>query len=163
VRRRFLQLRWRDAVTPIRPPWSVESDRFERLCTRCDACVSACPSGILMRGSGGFPEVRFGGSECTFCARCVDACEPHALDRTVAPVWQVEARIGSSCLAMNRVVCRTCGEQCESEAIRFRLAPGGIATPLLDTARCNGCGRCAATCPARAIAMIAAPHEEPAA
>lgn len=61
--------------------------------------------------------------------------------------------IGPACLALNGVVCRVCAEHCESHAIRFRLAPGGVAVPLLRAERCDGCGACVKVCPASAIAL----------
>jgi len=63
--------------------------------------------------------------------------------------------IGPSCLALNRVVCRSCAEHCERHAIRFRLAPGGIAVPVLRIERCDGCGACIPVCPTSAISMRA--------
>lgn len=61
--------------------------------------------------------------------------------------------IGAACLALNRVVCRSCAEHCEAHAIHFRLAPGGIAVPLVRIERCNGCGACIPVCPTSAISM----------
>lgn len=61
--------------------------------------------------------------------------------------------IGPSCLALNRVACRRCAVHCENHAIRFRLAPGGIAVPLVRTERCDGCGTCITVCPTSAIAV----------
>jgi ferredoxin len=46
---------------------------FEDRCTRCGACVDACPESILRRGSGGFPTVDFTASACTFCTARVAA------------------------------------------------------------------------------------------
>jgi len=61
--------------------------------------------------------------------------------------------IGPDCLALNRVVCRSCAEHCDAHAIHFHLAPGGIAIPLLRPERCNGCGDCVPVCPASAITL----------
>lgn len=63
------------------------------------------------------------------------------------------AVISPACLALNRVVCRSCAEHCESHAIHFRLAPGGIAVPLVRAERCDGCGACIAVCPTSAITL----------
>jgi len=63
------------------------------------------------------------------------------------------AVIGPACLALNRVVCRSCAEHCAPHAIHFRLAPGGIAVPLVRAERCDGCGACLTACPVAAIAL----------
>ena len=65
----------------------------------------------------------------------------------------LKAVIAAGCLALNRVVCRSCGEACEAGAIRFRLAPGGVSRPEISLEACNGCGDCVGACPVRAIAM----------
>lgn len=137
---------------PMRPPWSQPESRFTALCTRCHACEDACPEGVLVTGRGGFPEVNFQKGECTFCERCVQVCETPALQHADQP-WRWRAEIGRSCLAMQAVVCRTCAEQCEVGAIRFRPVIGGGAVPMLSINNCTGCGACVAPCPAGAVQM----------
>lgn len=73
--------------------------------------------------------------------------EVEALDRV--------AQIGAACLSTQGVACRMCEEQCDADAIRFRLAPGGRALPFIALERCDGCGACAAPCPVGAVALIA--------
>ena len=70
-----------------------------------------------------------------------------------------KAVIAAGCLALNRVVCRSCGEACDTGAIRFRLAPGGVSTPQVLTDACNGCGDCVTACPVHAIAL-GAPNQK---
>lgn len=65
----------------------------------------------------------------------------------------LKAVIAANCLALNRVVCRSCGEACEPGAIRFRPAPGGVSTPQIALDACNGCSQCVLACPVHAIAM----------
>jgi ferredoxin-type protein NapF len=136
-------------------PWALAADEFLARCTRCNACVDACPEHIVVRGSGGFPEVDFAKGPCTFCGRCVDACVPRALDRAVGEPWALRASIGAGCLARNRIVCRSCGERCEARAIRFTAAAGSAGEPVVDEARCTGCGACVAVCPVSAIEVAA--------
>lgn len=152
TRRQFLRGRFGESASS-RPPWAVAEREFPARCTRCDACIDACPEHILVRGSGGFPEVDFARGGCTFCGACVDACEPHALERTAAAPWALKASIAPSCLALNRVVCSSCAERCEARAIRFRPALGAVPTPAIDLDRCTGCGACVAACPVSAIAV----------
>jgi len=73
------------------------------------------------------------------------------------PAWQLSPSIKENCLALNRVVCRSCAEQCDQQAIRFRPAPGGVSRPELNSEQCNGCGACIAPCPVAAIELNSLP------
>lgn len=160
--RRHLFRAHKSPCNVVRPPWSLPEEQFLNTCERCSDCITACETGLLKKGDGGFPEACFSKtsshSECTFCEACVNACSHGAIRKEPEQQpWQVKAHIQNTCLAKNKVHCRTCSEQCESEAIQFRLAPGGIALPILDTDLCNGCGACAAGCPVNAIEMSSNP------
>jgi len=144
----------RSAADPWRPPWARHG--FEDACTRCGACLDACPEGILAVGDGGFPEVDVstGSGECTFCRACVEVCpEPAFLDPDVHPPWNRVAAIGDACLAAKGIVCQTCGDVCDWAAITFVPQIGGAPRPRLDAAACTGCGACVAACPAQAITV----------
>ncbi len=157
-RRRFLRGRIRDLTPVPRPPWALAESQFVDRCTRCDACIEACPTAILVRSDGGYPAVDFSRGECTFCGDCVGSCEPGALQRADerGEPWALQAQIGDACLATRGIECRVCGENCPTGAIRFRPRAGGVALPELTLAACNGCGACFAPCPVRAISIQAA-------
>lgn len=63
------------------------------------------------------------------------------------------AQVTTACLALNRVECRLCGEACDAGAIRFPPRRGGVAVPVVDAARCTGCGDCLPRCPAAALRL----------
>jgi len=156
------------AVIPQRPPWAKEEALFTSACTRCGACVAACPTGLLKEGSGGFPEADFRRAHCTFCADCVAACakniqqnsSPQALFPFFSsdlPPWTLTATIGTACLPHKGVLCRSCEDHCSDAAIRFTPRPGSPAQPEITASRCTGCGECVAYCPVHAISMRTAP------
>jgi ferredoxin-type protein NapF len=137
----------------VRPPWA-DVGRFTDLCTRCGACIAACPEAIIVVGGGGFPEVDFRRGECTFCRACADACPEPVFDLAAPRPWEVVVRIGDACLALRGVVCQTCRDVCPEEgAIRFELAYRNAPQPRVEPDACTGCGACVAACPAAAITV----------
>jgi len=157
-RRAFLRGRVR-AEQPLRPPWALAEEDFTDTCTACHACLPACPEQVLARGSGGYPvfDPRLG--ECTFCGECEAACEPRALQRAAqqAP-WSLVVRASQACLPLQGVVCQSCRDACGEGAIRF--TPGTLHAPVIDSARCTGCGACVGTCPTAAISLQRQPEQQ---
>ncbi len=142
----------------IRPPWSLEEATFIERCNRCNSCISACPEKIITAGDGGFPEINFRQGECTFCHECVNSCEANAfkpinLAALDKDAWSLKIEILSKCLSLNAVVCRICGDNCDEQAISFKLQLGGVSTPVVDNGVCTGCGNCLFTCPENAISI----------
>lgn len=68
------------------------------------------------------------------------------------PAAQV-ALVGPGCLAEQRVECRLCGDGCDAGAIRFPPRLGGVSAPVVDAARCTGCGDCLPLCPPGALRL----------
>lgn len=147
----------------IRPPWAKLEVDFVAGCTRCGDCIFVCETQILVKGDGGFPEVKFALGECTFCQKCVEVCKqpifrPHfsqtnSGEQAEQP-WSHKIEIQSRCLAFHAVECRTCEDNCESRAIRFKREIGGIAKPQVDLESCNGCGACIGVCPVSAVKIL---------
>jgi len=145
----------------IRPPWAIEASQFIEKCIRCDDCITACPEKIINRGDGGYPEINFLKGECTFCSKCADACEAGAfrnrstekLDSSIqsSKPWTLQVSFATTCLSLNAVVCRSCSDNCDEQAINFKLKLGGISEPLFTQEVCTGCGACVSVCPVRAV------------
>lgn len=144
----------------LRPPWALSESLFAASCTRCDACVRACPENVLARGADGLPRFEPAHGECTFCGDCVRACDSGALAADLSPPWELRAAVGAGCLPAHGVVCASCREVCPESAIR--VPPGGRGAAVVDDARCSGCGACVGICPAAAITLARAPLEVPA-
>jgi ferredoxin-type protein NapF len=151
-RRQFMRGDFKARRTPQRPPWALPEAAFVDACTRCEACVPACPTRIIVLVRG-YPEVDFRRGECTFCAACANACKDGALARADdrAMPWTIKAQVTDDCLARRGVECRVCGDPCPVAAIRFSPRLGGPPLPEVDAALCTGCGACVAPCPAAAI------------
>lgn len=155
-RRRLLGAKPR--IVAIRPPWTA--DMFERDCTRCGACVPACPESILRLDTNGYPQITFAERGCSFCGACAEACSAPVFDRA-RPAWNLVIAIAQDrCLPYQGVVCQSCRDACAAGAIRFPMVAGRTARPSIDTDACTGCGACVGVCPTSAIAL--APAMEPA-
>jgi ferredoxin-type protein NapF len=157
ARRAFLLGRTH-AEPAIRPPWSIPEQDFVERCTRCDACVKACPTYIIKIGDGGFPAIDFSQGECTFCQDCVNACDANAFDLAQEVPWRLQLTINEDCLAANDIHCMACVDACPEQAIRLHYA-SGVPTPAIDASRCTGCGGCIAICPAKAISLSPLPTD----
>jgi len=155
-RRQFLRGNLTGRDSAIRPPWAVAENEFVARCDQCSECVAACPSHLIEAANDGLPFMNFLKGECDFCNACARACATGALayrDEAKQPIWSLAATIEPTCIAFNGVVCRTCGEHCETAAIRFVHVVGRGAMPQVDFERCTGCGACVSVCPVKAVRM----------
>ncbi|MGL4473395.1 MAG: ferredoxin-type protein NapF [Shewanella sp.] len=143
----------RQPSSSIRPPFSRTDADFTDLCNRCQLCIPACETGILIAGDGGFVEVDFTKGECTFCGKCQQACEAPVFNPEQAKPWSHLAVVAHHCLAFEGVMCQTCRDNCDVTAIRFDLHAKPAPTPHINPDLCNGCGACVASCPVQAITM----------
>lgn len=150
-RRSLLRGRIKDKLT-IRPPWVVSEALFIERCTQCARCIKHCETQIIIRGSGGFPEIDFqkGDGECTFCGACEESCPEQIFSRELLP-WHYKANITESCLTYKNIECRCCQDSCAYSAIRFQLQPKKAAQPYIVTENCTGCGACLNSCPTSSI------------
>lgn len=141
------------AVTKLRAPWSVPEAAFTDHCSRCGKCVDACETGVLIKGTAGFPEIDFQRAECSFCGQCANVCPEPVFTSTTFTPWHLTVTFQPHCLTYQSVACQSCKDFCDVGAISFIPQAGGIATPQLATTQCTGCGACVATCPVNAITI----------
>ena len=57
----------------------------------------------------------------------------------------------NSCLAWNGVMCSSCKDMCNENAISFL----GVFRPTIDMLKCTGCGFCYGVCPPYSIKFSA--------
>lgn len=151
-RRAFLSGAFRrNPQVPLRPFGAGTEAAFQRDCTSCGDCLSACPPGIIVMDKGELPVIAPARGGCTFCGDCITACPTDALD--ASHDWPWRARVKDDCLSMNAITCRTCQDVCEHDAIRFRPAIGGRSIPSVDLELCNGCGNCVGFCPSSSLEL----------
>jgi ferredoxin-type protein NapF len=149
--RRNLFSRNRKSVQTL--PWIKSHDDFIDACTRCNKCIEQCETNIIVKGSGGFPEIDFTIDECTFCYQCAQACPESLFAEQQQTPWLQKIVIDDQCLTLKKVTCRSCEDTCEPMAISFKAILGGPAQPMVEPDLCNGCGACIKPCPSNSIKM----------
>lgn len=72
-------------------------------------------------------------------------------------VSAIGIHINSLCLSVAGTTCRLCEDECNRQAIDFRLMTAGRSLPIINDDDCNGCQDCASVCPVGAIHPVYAP------
>ncbi len=155
--------------TTIVPPGAVSLRNFERCCTACQLCVSACPNHVLLPSSHFKnlmkPEVSFEHGWCRpECTECSQVCPTGAI-RFLSTADKSSQKIGRSVWTRERCIvltddvqCDNCSRHCPTEAIQMILLdpanPKSKKIPVVDEEKCIGCGACEFLCPARPVSAI---------
>lgn len=156
--------RYQKSFPVLRPPGAVEEELFLAGCTRCNACIEACPHDAIVhapprfRRAAGTPMIDPVKAPCYMCpdTPCIPVCEPGVL-RLDLPRKMGTARIDRiTCLAWQNSFCTVCSEHCP--------VPGAIASdrgrPTVVEDVCTGCGVCQYVCPAPQNAVLLMPLPE---
>ena len=153
----------------VRPPGSVPESDFLTLCLRCGECLKACPTnGLSLLGAenGLIPVfspyllARRGPCEPE-CRACGQVCPTGAV-RALPLEEKKWAKMGTAvvlketCLAWAEDRrCVVCQEVCPYAAINLVQEPDLQApAPVVDSARCYGCGYCEFHCPVEKPAIV---------
>lgn len=158
--------------TLVRPPGARPESAFLAKCIGCGNCMKVCPSNALQpislidRAGGAFTPVltaRRGPCEPD-CNACGQVCPTQAI--LPLPMEQKEwAKMGTAevlpyrCLAWTATrSCLVCQEVCPYGAIDVgRKTGSNIPAPLVNAARCYGCGYCENHCPVQQAAIVVKP------
>jgi ferredoxin-type protein NapG len=143
----------------IRPPYALPELEFLLACTRCDACVEACPHQVIFklparRGAQlvGTPALDILNKGCHLCGDwpCVKVCEPKALTlpeteeggQQPLPRMAMATINKETCLPYHGPECGACAPVCPvPNAMTWHREKPEIVPEL-----CTGCGLCREAC-----------------
>ncbi|MCK9626405.1 MAG: 4Fe-4S binding protein [Bacteroidales bacterium] len=162
----------KDKSLGIVPPGGVSVEHLKEFCTACQACVSACPRGIIKPALGqygidGFMmpvlsyEKQFCGYDCNICSQ---VCPNRALlpisleEKKLTQIGRVKF-IAKNCIVyLKGTDCGACEEHCPTKAIKMVPFKNGLYFPSVHRDICIGCGGCEYVCPATPKAMTVVPN-----
>ncbi len=151
----------------LRPPGALDEADFLSTCSRCNACVTACPAQCIRidanvdgpNVAGSAPFIVAQESACVVCTglECMFVCPSGALvptrlaeiDMGLA-VWNADTCVRKSGQESDAQECTICIDDCPIGEVAIRLHESKIQ--VLDG--CVGCGVCENHCPTRPARSI---------
>jgi ferredoxin-type protein NapF len=177
--RRLGAARYRKSDTLLRPPGAVPEDRFAGLCIRCNNCVHACPTKIILPDTGhegglagfGAPIIRYD-RDYKYCLETCDACTQVCPTGALTPLPLEQKNkyiIGEAlvdnniCLtALGKKECDACELACPYDAVKITWDEAQyISYPVVND-KCVGCGACEVVCPTNPVRSIRVWTQKPA-
>ncbi len=160
----------------IRPPGALPEPQFLTRCVRCGQCMRACLTNTLQpdwhrAGLEGLwaPHMNLRHAACEqTCNVCGQVCPTQAI-RPLSHIEKQHAKVGTAIVLRDRCLpwsqdqrCLICDEQCPYNAIVFHHdEQHQVGLPVVNAAKCNGCGQCEDKCPVVGdAAIIVSPHGE---
>lgn len=148
--------------TFLRPPGALPEKDFLETCSRCRACVDACPAQCIRidaNEAGGAPYIDPSLMPCVVCTglECMTRCPSGALVMTRPfEIDMGTARWTSShCLRTNGDDCTKCVDECPIGEVAIVVV--GRAIKVIDQG-CIGCGVCQYQCPSTPKAIRVEPR-----
>lgn len=153
----------------ITPPGSLSVENLKDKCTSCNACMAACPNGIIKPASYQYGldgimlpvlsyENHFCGYECNTCSQVcpTGAIIPVEIEKKrLIQIGVVNFTLEKCIVYKDGTDCGACDEHCPTKAITMvPYGSTGLFIPSTNTDICIGCGGCEYICPARPKAMI---------
>ena len=151
--------------TILRPPGAKPPGEFESVCSRCGACVEACPVKCIQIDASacvgdGYPYIAPAIAPCVVCDElaCMKACPTGAL--TLVDKFSIRMGLAEvkheTCLRHHGEDCRLCLEACPmgENAIVVSANSGRV---LVKPGGCTGCGMCEQACPTHPTAITVQP------
>jgi len=147
-------------TSAVSPPGSRSVGRFNKICTGCSLCVSACPTKVLQPsfleyGMIGMmqPLMAYHKGLCEFdCTLCSDVCPtgaivPITMDaKHLLQIGQVHFEKKNCIVEVEKTDCGACSEHCPTKAVHM-IPYGKLFIPEIDQKICVGCGACEYACP----------------
>ena len=81
-------------------------------------------------------------------------CPESLFDTEQEQPWLLDLDISKDCFAKRDIVCQSCGDVCDTQAISFVYETTAIAKPIINKDACTACGACVGACPAKAITVV---------
>jgi polyferredoxin len=153
---------------PVCPPGGVSIADFNKDCTACSLCITACPNGVLQPsllqyGVAGImqPVMDYHKSFCTYnCTVCTEICPTYALHPLVLEAKKL-TQIGKAnfikdnCIVKTeKTACGACSEACPTKATYMIPYEGNLVIPEVNNEICIGCGHCEFACPTKPYKAI---------
>ena len=155
-------------TVPLTPFGSESVKDFYKKCVACQLCVSVCPNNVL-RPSTDLdrlmqPEMSYEKGYCRpECTECSKVCPADAII-PITPEEKTQMHIGvasvdrSLCVAEDGISCGNCARHCPAGAIlmvpKDKDDENSPYIPVVDEAKCIGCGACENLCPSRPFSAI---------
>lgn len=144
----------------LRPPGAQDEAHFRATCLKCNRCETACPqhclrTGVLEDGVLNWrtPIMDFHRGVCDFCGICEDVCPAGSIAGAHDPAQVIGIAVvdRERCIAWLQGGCQVCVDACPYGAITLDDAN----RPVVDQAKCNGCGACENACPSNSYLTFA--------